>query len=189
MCHYTDYYVTRHPVGSAKFRFMMKIEWLLVNYNHKEETGKLCSDFIDIKDAKTFNNLKFSQSIRGNVKNVGFFRFNITKGCDIRYYANFSKIKNHSRFTFKDKFLLTISSNIDVLNPSNSDKDILNNITQPVGSYDKARDAIQAANDISNGFMNSLVNSGDNLQFCKESKKLLIEKKYELRFIGFRQSK
>jgi hypothetical protein len=164
----------------------MEIEWLLVNYNHNKETGNMCGDFVEIKDDEVFNNLKFSQSIRGNVKNVGFFRFNITKGCDIRYYANFSRIKKHSRFTFKDKLLLTLSSKIDVLNPSNDIRDI---IVQPIGSYGKARDAIQAANDISDGFMNSLVNGGDNLQFCKESKKLLIEKQYELRFIGLPQSK
>ena len=37
---------------------------------------------VEIKDYKAFNDLKFSQSIRGNLQNVGFFRFNIIKGCD-----------------------------------------------------------------------------------------------------------
>lgn len=169
---------------------MMEIEWLLIKYNHDKKSGSFYHDCVEIKDYKIFNNLKFSQSIRGNVKNVGFFRFNITKGCDIRHYANFSAIKNNSRFKFKNKFLLTLSSQIDVLNPNNytieSNK---GSMIKHVGSYDKIRDAIQAANDISNGFMNSLVNSGNNLQFCRESKKLLIEKKGELRFVGFTQQK
>jgi hypothetical protein len=170
---------------------MMKIEWLLVNYNHNKEKSAMYSECVEIKDYKDFNDLKFSQSIRGNLKNVGFFRFNITKGCDIRYYYNFSRIKKHSRnrSRFKDKFLLTLSTQIDVFNPSVSpNHQHVTNIIN-VGSYDKLIDAIQAANDISNGFFNSIINGGDNLMFCKESKKLLLENKNELTFIGTRQLK
>ena len=167
---------------------MMEIEWLLVNYKHDKDNDKMYSDCVEIKDNKIFNDLTFSQSIRGNVKNVGFFKFRITKGCDIRYYANFSRIKNHSRF--KNKFLLTLTGQIDALNPSNHSRDDSNQSKiKAVGSYDRARDAIRAANDISNGFINSLVGGGDNLEFCKESKKLLIEKKHELRFVGRPQLK
>jgi len=164
---------------------MMEIEWLLVNYKHDKDNDKMYSDCVEIKDNKIFNDLTFSQSIRGNVKNVGFFKFRITKGCDIRYYANFSRIKNHSRF--KNKFLLTLTGQIDVLSPSHHNSNQAK--IQVAGSYDKARDALQAANDISNGFINSLVSGGDNLEFCKESKKLLIEKKHELRFVGRPQLK
>lgn len=190
MCHYTDYYVTRHPVESAKFRFMMKIEWLLVNYvADNDVVGGISADFEIIKDDKVFENLTFSKSIRGQIKNIGFFSFRITKGCDIRYYSNFSKINNSS--IFKNKIVLSVISQIDIFSPSISNIPMSEGATNiiNVGSYDKSRDAIQAANDIANGFINSIINGGNNLMFCRESKKLLLENKNEPIFVGRPQLK
>lgn len=168
---------------------MMEIEWLLVKYTVKQ--GKMLSIYEAIDNIKVFNSLKFSESIKGVVKNMSFLRFSITKGCDIRYYANFRKVKKYEYENFKNKFLLTLSSDVNVFNPSKSNTETQSGcgLTLAIGSYDSAKDAIQSAQDISNGFINSLLNGGENFNFAKESKKLLVEKRDALYFVGSPQKK
>ena len=50
--------------------------------------------------------------------------------------------------------------------------------------YDNKKDAIKAAKDISKGFFKSLISGEDNLNFCRESRKLLVERKNEPHFLG-----
>ena len=160
---------------------MTEIEWSLINYKVNSDSQKMRAEYEKIKDDRIFDKLKFSQAIRGDVKNVGFFIFIITKGCDIRYYENFDNIKEW--FNFKDKLLLTVHSAVDVLSPS---KVALDNSSYSfiVGSYDNKKDAIKAANDISKGFFKSLISGEDNLNFCRESRKVLVERKNEPHFLG-----
>jgi len=162
---------------------MMEIKWSLVN--NKEMGGETHTFYECIKDHRVFDKLNFAQSIIGDVKNVGFFRFRITKGCDIRYYENFDNIKKW--FNIKNKLLLTVHGTVDVFSPR---KAVLDNSSYSfiVGSYDNKKDAIKAANDISKGFFKSLISGEDNVNFCRESKKILVERKNEPHFLGRRIS-
>tara|TARA_Y100000389_G_C17419692_1_gene495955 strand:+ start:286 stop:837 length:552 start_codon:yes stop_codon:yes gene_type:complete len=171
---------------------MIKIEWSLVTYEHVAETQEFRANNEKIKDDKVFDKLKFSQSIVGSVKNVGFFRFRITKGCDIRYYANFFNINNSLHF--KNKFLLTVHGTVNVLSPKTSTNtkksshtyidDNHGSYSAIVGSYDNKKDVINAANEICSGFFKSLISGEDNLSFCQESRKILVERKNEPYFTG-----
>lgn len=184
----------------------MKIDWRVVEYVHVNqywnEDGIILGDDIEstgepgydvgnipvgtIQEREikieNFSKLRFSQAIKGKVKNIGFFVFLITKGCDIRYYKDFKKIKAKNIKNFKNKFLLKIASQVDVLNPENMHQRGHN--ISLIGSYDNINDAFLNSERIADGFLNSLLSGEKNSNFSKESKRLLIEHKYDHVFMG-----
>lgn len=171
----------------------MKINWKAIEYVHVNKDGVILCDGADLSNVvqniqekeikiESFSKLRFAQTIKGEVKNVGFFYFLITKGCDIRYYKDFEKIKAKNFKNFKNKFLLKLASQVDVLNPGAKGQRGFN--ISLIGSYDNINDAFLNSERVVDGFLNSLLSGERNSNFCKESKKLLIENKYDHVFMG-----
>jgi hypothetical protein len=153
----------------------MKVDWQKIEYIHK--SGRLYES--KCKD-ESFT-LNYKESFKGLPKNAGFFHFIITKGCDIRYYINNHKIKDREEFS-KNKFKLTLFGNFDILNPKRK-IDFGAGLNQNIiGGYNSIADAMNVAQSICEGLIESLITGKPNNNFSRESKKLLIEKKDDVIF-------
>lgn len=159
----------------------MKIDWQKRTYTHKH------GNLHEIKCEDESFSLSFKEIFKGLPKNIGFFHFLITKGCDIRYYTG-NKIKKEDKEKYKNKFKLTLLGNFDILQPTKR-ADSRSQIQNIIGGYDSIADAMNAAQNICEGFIESLKTGKPNNNFSRESKKLLIEKKDDVIFVGNRVTK
>ncbi len=156
----------------------MKINWQKRTYTHKE------GNIYEIKSKDKSFNLNFKEVFKGLPENIGFYYFLISKGCDIRYYT-VAKIKKEDREKYKNKFKLTLLGNFDILQPTKR-ADSHSQHQNIIGGYDSIADAMNAAQNICEGFIDSLKTGEVNNNFSRESKKLLIEKKDDVIFVGER---
>lgn len=159
----------------------MKVDWQKITYTHKE------GNLYEIKCEDESFSLNFKETFKGLPENIGFFHFLITKGCDIRYYTTnqISKIKKKDIEKYKNKFKLTVLGNFDILQPTRR-VDSGSQHQTIVGGYDSIADAMNVAQNICEGFIESLKTGKPNNNFSKESKKLLIEKKDDIIFEGIK---